>query len=150
MLYNGCWNRGIGALKHLPARLEYYIMSDLNKISKGKDLQSNRAEAEAASKAAEASKQDRIYQAALNMPEFNMGEGVKSFVKIDPSALALSRTILRDLKTRHGARKINGKLTSYARRNGASYFTTMSVAKFEQEVLGASPSRGWIFIHSEG
>ena len=92
---------------------------------------------EASIKEAYEAKQERINEAALNMPEFDIGEGVKTFIKIDPTALALSRTILRDLKTRHGERKVNGKLAAYAKRNGAASFTSMSVAKFEQQVLGA-------------
>ena len=114
-----------------------------------RDQQSNRAASKAASKdakdaakaatakAAYKAKQERIYEAALNMPEFDIGEGVKTFIKIDPTALALSRTILRDLKTRHGERKVNGKLAAYAKRNGAASFTSMTVAKFEQQVLAA-------------
>tara|TARA_R110000744_G_scaffold202483_1_gene321359 strand:+ start:97 stop:486 length:390 start_codon:yes stop_codon:yes gene_type:complete len=103
----------------------------------------------ASAKAAYESKRDHINEVALNLTEYNMDEGVKSFINIDPTALALSRTILRDLKSRHGERKVNGKLTAYAKRTGVSALTTMSVASFEQEVLGASPSRGWIFIHSD-
>ena len=107
------------------------------KASKVATRVANEAAKAAFTKAVEEAKQERIAERVANLTEFNIGEQVKTFIKIDPTALALSRTILRDLKTRHGERKVNGKLAAYAKRNGAASFTSMTVAKFEQQVLGA-------------
>mgnify|MGYP003653425420 CR=1 FL=1 len=135
------WNRGIGkqSATHLEIeeRIDIMTISKIDrKASKVATRVANEAAKAAFTKAVEEAKQERIAERVANLTEFNIGEQVKTFIKIDPTALALSRTILRDLKTRWGKRKVNGNLATYAKSNGVSALSTMTVAIFEQEVLG--------------